>query len=198
VPPRTAICDACLHVVDASLLDVPAAAPEAKTEGPLSSLYAAAQPSADVVRAVEELRGQWRALSGAERGLAYGAFGTLVSLGLPWRWTEASEDVIGFLAGGWPVALLSLLVGVSVFVRDDVRLAPHRHRLGGLAVGLSSLAVLACAVFLRTSFHADLLRSGGRLQMRVLERPLFGAWLGLVLAFVMLLCALLTWRPRQR
>jgi hypothetical protein len=194
VPPRTAICEGCLHVVDDSLLDPPA--PVVKVEGPLTDLYAAAQPSASVLQAVDELRSQWRRMKPAERWTVRGAVASLVSLGLPWHWTVESEELIGYVAGGWPVALLALVAALALFARDDERLAPHRGRLGGLAVGVSSLAVLACVLFLRTSFRSDLLRSGGRLHLHVLERPMFGAWLGLCAAVVMLGGALLSWRAR--
>jgi hypothetical protein len=180
--------------VDDTLLASTAAAP--KVDGAFASLYAAAQPSASVVEALGQLRAQWAGMSGAERWTLRGACGLLVSLGLPWRWTLETEDLIGFVAGGWPVALLALVAGLAVLSRNDPRLEALRGRVGALVAGVSSLAVLACAVFLRTAYRADLLRSGGRLQLHVLERPMFGAWLGLAAAVVMLLGALASWRRR--
>ncbi len=198
VPAGAPICEGCLHVVDASLLESPAAAREEQAESPVAQLLEAARPSQGVLEAIDELQVQWRALPGPERWTLRAAGATLVVLGLPWSWSAEAFDVIGYFAGGWPVGLLALLVGLSVLARGEPRIEAHRARIAGAAAGLASFAVLTTAVFLRTARHAELLRSGGRLQLRVLEAPAFGAWLGLATTVVMLIGALGVWRGARR
>ncbi len=161
------------------------------------SMLESAAPPAQTAEALEQFVQQFRRLPWSEQLTAGGALALLVSLGLPWVTTQKEGDIIGIVAGAWPIALLAILVAGAVFMRRHPKVQPHRDRLLGLNIGLSLLAVVGSAVFWRSARVDEVFKDGGQLIVKASEEATFGVYLGLAAGGVMLVGALLTWLERS-
>lgn len=166
----------------------PAPAPaeeEAPRVGMKALLDAASAPPA-ASEAMADLVGRFRRLPFFEKLTIGAACGLFASLGLPWQWTKANGDEIGFLAGAWPVGALALLVAAAVFLREHERVARFRSLVLQAATAAAFVALAVCLLYPRMARHESFERLGLARRVVVVEsEPRFAAFAGLLLAALM-------------
>jgi hypothetical protein len=222
------ICDSCNHILDASFLGdgitndkkaeksgdrtkvkavappvpTPAASPAvaaALDDTPRRSILATnTAPPESVNEALEELSGQFQRLPFAEKWAAGGALTFVVSLALPWRWTEADDTVIGLFAGALPLGLLALFVALVPFIRRHPRVRPFKAPLLAGSLGASLITLLLSAFSLRASIAKEVIHIGGRTKEVWKAAPHIGLGIGLLAALVMLFMSLGAFAQREK
>lgn len=176
----------------------PAAGPAVELRPKRPTLAETAAPPPETAEALDDLFRQFKGMPLSDRLTAGGALALLASLALPWRSTRTAGDIIGLVAGGWPIALMALLVAVAVFLRRHPKLRPHRdHVLLGSAL-LATFCLLAAVVFWRTAQVDQVLKAGGRLVTHTLEQAQFGVYAGIVSAAVMFLGSVKGYLEREK
>jgi hypothetical protein len=166
-------------------------APAAQSDEPPSrriSLSAIAAPPAAVNETVYELGERFKEFALSERLSTIGAVLFLLSLGLPWRWSEEEESVIGLFANAWPLGILAAVVAVAAYVRRDARLRPYKQELVLIVLLASMITAAGTAIYLFHSLDRTIVHVAGRgAVMHWVMTPHIGSGLAAVAALIMLI-----------
>lgn len=146
----------------------------------LNALTEGAEPPPQVEAAVDEMVREYRAFSSEERHAAVAAVVSILTLALPWRWTEMTGDTIGFLSGGLPLLLASTMVLVALYQRRTPGVRERQDQLLQALFILSTMALVFTLVLWATAHEEILLRSGGRRLPKVVADAQFGIYLGMI------------------
>ena len=122
----------------------------------------------------------------------------LLSLGFPWRWSQADDSTIGFVAGAWPMGMLALYVGVAAYVRRFPKLRPFKSQFVMGMAGAASLALFGCVFYLLNSFARSTIHVAGQQREVWKMTPHIGSAVGTVAALIMFGGALLAFVNRHR
>jgi hypothetical protein len=129
---------------------------------PRRSLTLIAAPPTAVSETVWELSEQFKAFPASERFSTIGAGVFLISLGLPWQWTEADDSTIGLVANAWPMGLLALFVVAAPFVRRQLRLRPFKMQVVTSTVAASLLTLVGTTLYISRSIAKEIIHVNGQ------------------------------------
>lgn len=210
VPQDAVICDTCNAVLDTDLLgDVQddlspqnAAGDRTPPRGvPAPLAPALAEPPsgpAPISDPLSDFAAQYRSFTRGERLATIGAGLLLVALGLPWLKTRGDGELIGYFAGMWFVGVLAGLVAVGLLFRRHPRVQPFTTAVVLGEVVASAMALLLSVMFSRSALSVERVWASGKAYAEVISQPLFGVYLGIAAAALMLAGAALTWIDRGR
>ncbi len=157
------------------------AAPERPRPAPPPQPKPAPLPDGDAMMqaaaSIDDFGNIYKSLPTSDRLASIGAALALISLILPWRWTKADEEVIGFVEAT-PVLFLAGAVLACIYFRvrrgDPKLLAPLQL---GQVLG-SALGALYSANCIRVFADATASRQGLKTFEIATSMPKFGAYLG--------------------
>jgi hypothetical protein len=171
---------------------------EEEENAPRRSSFGGTAPPASVNEALQELSQQYTAFPLSERWATGGAAAFLISLALPWRWTEADDVVIGLFAGAWPMGLLALFVALIPFIRRTPRLRPFKEQLLAAGIGASLITLALSGLNLRSSIARGVIHAGGHTSDVWKAYPHVGLGIALLAAFVMLVMSIGEFTQRHK
>lgn len=202
----TTICEHCNAVVDPRFLDKG----PSRSEGARAAAAAVAAPDYDdeprrpgmlsapaaTSEAMDSFLRDLKLLAPSEKLTALGVGLALLSLALPWRDTRG-DDVIGFLAGAWPLVAGALLFGVGggLFLRRSEHGLPYRELILQASILAAAVACLVCLTFLRLNYEVRYLGVGTEPMVEL--QPRLGAYLALFSAALATAGAALSWFRRD-
>jgi hypothetical protein len=176
---------------------VAAPADSSAPKGP-SRLEQMTAPHASVSEAADDLVTQFNSFPFSERLSTGGALAFLVSMGLPWHYSDA-DDAIGLFAGALPLGLVSVVVLLAAFIRREARVRKYVEEILVVALAASTVTLGGTAVFFSRSFERVWVSMAGKApeqQWKLL--PHVGLVIALVAGIVMLIGSAVTYRDRLR
>ncbi len=152
-----------------------------------------AAPPAGLNETVDELRDTFRSFPLSEQFTTGSAVVFLISLGLPWRWSEADDYVIGLFAGAWPLGILASLVAAAAYLRRDAAFSRYSPEiLWSVLAGAFTMCAYAIIYIRSVHVEATVYMAGKMPIQQAKSVPHIGAFLGLVAAIVMLVASAVT------
>lgn len=156
-----------------------------------------AAPHASVSEAADDIRDEFNKFPLSERLATGAAVAFIVSLGLPWRYSE-TDDAIGLFAGVGPLGLVAALVCVAAYVRRG-QLRKYTEEILVVALASATVIVGGTAVFFSRSFEKVYVNMAGKAPVQVWKvLPHVGVVIALIAGLLMLVGTAATYRERLR